>query len=292
MPRPTRTIGDAGGADLLELPVPTRPTTSMPMPNSTAGPLIPENIMEFMNALPVTGEVVEWILAFREALRKLLGDVDRVAVRVDTYCDLINASPRSGAIEIIQIASPTKKASETVVTTELRNDLPPSAKFRAEVLASGPEGVAYHVPDCYDYYYRGTAYLGSILLLRERSRTPISERTRAAMKGLEPFIIFAFSDVVTRHHYMQPIDRVFNSILTEVSRESNLSVQDLRILSLMLMGLSYKQVADRMELSIDTIRKHTKRIYRKTRTGSLPELFAKYFSPRMGIEGLGEENSL
>lgn len=292
MPRPTRTIGDADGADLLEPPVPTRPTTSMPMPNRNAGPLIPDNIMEFMSSLPITGDVVEWMTAFSEALRKLLGDVDRVAVRVDVACDLINASPKAGAVEVIQAASPSKKASETVVTTAQRNDVPPSAKFREELIASAPDGVVYHMPDCYDYYYRGTAYLGSILLLRERSRPPISERTRTAMKGMEPFIIFAFSDIVTRHHYMQPIDRVFNSILNEVSIESNLSVQDLRILSLMLMGLSYKQVADRMELSIDTIRKHTKRIYRKTRTGSLPELFAKYFSPRMGIEGLGEENSL
>jgi DNA-binding CsgD family transcriptional regulator len=112
------------------------------------------------------------------------------------------------------------------------------------------------------------------------------------MASLEPFLIFALSDLVTRHYYAKPIDRVFTDILRELSLDSGLSTQDIRILSLMLLGYSYKQVADRMELSIDTIRKHMKRIYRKTRTGSLAELFAKYFTPRLGIEGLGEDNSL
>lgn len=282
--------GDLADVEVAEIPA-SHPFAAHPA--GKTGPLIPDHVVNFLNDLPMTGDVVEWIDAFRDTLRRMLGDVDRVAIRVNTHCNLNNPEEQDTVmVEHVQHARNSHRHTDTIVDTKPWEGRAPAEQFIDELQALGHSLSEYHPPVNFDYYYAGSAYIGTILLFRERGKQPISERTRSAMKALEPFLVFALSDLVTRHHYAKPTDRIFNGILDEVARSSNLSVQDIRILSLMLMGLSYKQVADRMELSIDTIRKHTKRIYRKTRTGSLPELFAKYFSPRLGIEGLGEDESL
>ncbi|HVZ38530.1 MAG TPA: LuxR C-terminal-related transcriptional regulator [Candidatus Kapabacteria bacterium] len=290
MPRIIRKTADGDIAELPERPAAVRLNAGL-SGGSPGTPLLPDHVVEFLNALPMTGNTVDWINGFRDALRKLLGDVDRVAVKINENCYL-NDPGRHQPLAVSMLRTGSNKVAETAVMAMAIGGTAPSHAFIEEIRSIGHNLDEYHPPLCYDYHYDGTAYLGSILLFRERVKAPISERSAEAMQALEPFIIFALSDVVTRHHYEKPIDRVFSEILMQVARESNLSTQDIRILTLMLMGLSYKQVADRMELSIDTIRKHTKRIYRKTRTGSLPELFAKYFTPRIGIEGLGEDDGL
>lgn len=286
-----RTIRKTAESDLIDIP--TRKAAVPPARGLGAAPavpaLVPDHIVQFLNALPMTGDSFEWNYAFRDALQKLLGDIDRVGLKINLNCNLIHPEHYRPGIEVSQHAG---RESDTLLSTDSFETSWPSQQFIELARVSGTSFEEYHTPTTFDYYYKGTAYLGSIVLLRERRRTPISERTLDAMKALEPFIVFAMSDLVTRHNYSKPIDRVFGDIMREVAAEARLSTQDVRILTLMLMGLSYKQVADRMELSIDTIRKHTKRIYRKTRTGSLPELFAKYFTPRIGIEGLSEEESL
>lgn len=256
------------------------------------GPVMGEHLVQFLNALPMTGDLVAWINGFREALRKLLLDVDRVAVRVNINC-ILNPDERTGTpiVEISQVATDAKRQSDTTISTTPIG-LNRSRQMIEDISQMGNDLEEYQAPECFDYFTDGGSYLGTIILLRDRGKSTISERTVTLLRDLEPFIKFALSDLVTRHHYLRPTDRLFSLILAEVALESNLSTQDIRILALMLMGLSYKQAADKMDLSIDTIRKHTKRIYRKTRTGSLPELFAKYFTPRLGIAALGEDDSL
>ncbi len=266
------------------------PRTAVAVPEN--GPYLPDHVVQFLNALPTVGDMTAWMELFREGLRTFLGDIDRVAVRVNPNCPLEWPEDYNPSSRITQLVLDPIKASETVMMTTQLNDLAPSASLLLDLASNGHQLDEYHAPLCYDYYFAGKAYLGSVLLFRERGKSPISERTRNVMASLEPFMVFVLSDLVTRHFFARPVDRLFMEILSQVADEGNLSSQDTRILSLMLLGLSYKQVADRMDLSIDTIRKHTKRIYRKTRTGSLPELFAKYFSPRFGIEGLGEDDSL
>lgn len=286
MPRPTRKDSDMPIAEILPGSPPEAPSrTALP-------PLVPDHIAQFLNSLPMTNDRIKWLEAFRDALQMLLGDVDRVVVSVDTYCDLLYPETYRPSIDIAQYTSSSNDDATTSLTTAQR-----TGKGRADALLEDFQRLGYpladyHSPLAYDYYYARQAYLGTILLLRDKNRPPVSQRTIDAMRTLEPFLTFALSDVVTRHYYAKPLDRVFNDTLAEISRDANLSIQDFRILSSLLMGYSYKQVADLMEVSLDTIRKHIKRIYRKTRTGSLAELFAKYFTPRIGIQGLGEEDSL
>jgi DNA-binding CsgD family transcriptional regulator len=51
---------------------------------------------------------------------------------------------------------------------------------------------------------------------------------------------------------------------------------------LLAYGYSYKQCADKLGISITTLKKYCSIIYRKTETRSQGELFARYFAPRLG----------
>lgn len=284
MPRQSRKL-QANVEEITEMQT-TPPSGGSP---GTSG--VPEHIIKFLNALPVTGDVLQWIEGFREALRLVLGDVDRISVKINTNCDLANPNRSQNMLEINQHMVKEKNSPETFEVTTGDKDKVGEQVIK-EFREQGHPIDDYHPPHYFDYYYEGKAYIGTLLLLRDRSKTPISAKTVETMKALEQFILFALSDLVTRHYYARPIDRVFYDLLLNMVREAGLSSQDMRILSLMLLGYSYKQVGDKMDVTIDTVRKHMKRIYRKTRTGSLAELFAKYFTPRLGIQGLGEEDSL
>lgn len=285
MPRQSRKSTQNAVNAVAEIPTPPTVEISMELVE------IPTNILRFLNELPMMGDVVQWIEGFRDALRKMLGDVDRVTVSVNTNCDLINPEKYLPHVAIKQYPQQMGESSETVVAS-LDNGSTPSQQVLEDLRQLGHSLDGYYPPNAYDYYYAGCAYLGTILLFRERSKSPISEKTNATMHALQNFMNFALSDLVTRNYYFRPINRVFYDILIGLVREAGLSMQDIRILSYMLLGYSYKQVGDRMKVTIDTVRKHMKRIYRKTKTGSLAELFAKYFTPRLGIQGLGEDEMI
>ncbi|MDB5035933.1 MAG: LuxR family transcriptional regulator [Chlorobi bacterium] len=287
MPRHTKKLPKADAVELMGIE--EQPITQ----TDQAASLIPEHILRFLNALPMTSDTVEWINAFREALRELLGDVDRIAVSVDLNSGLSNSSSVLPDLAITQHMSADADTLSSIVTASEQGTYASPSEFHLqEFQRLGYPLGDYHDPYGVDYYYEGKVYVGTIFLFRERAKPPISDRTLIAMSALEPFLTFTLSDLVTRNSFVKPIDRIFYDILRDVANEAGLSVQDRRVLSLLVLGYPYKQVADRMDLSLDTIRKHMKRIYRKTRTGSLAELFAKYFTPRLGIQGLGEDDSL
>jgi len=56
----------------------------------------------------------------------------------------------------------------------------------------------------------------------------------------------------------------------------NLSPREQTVLESMAKGLTYKQTADQLEISIDTVRTHVRRIYEKLHVKSNTEAVAKY----------------
>jgi DNA-binding NarL/FixJ family response regulator len=56
-----------------------------------------------------------------------------------------------------------------------------------------------------------------------------------------------------------------------------LSPRELDVLKALAKGLSYKMVADELEISTDTVRSHVRKIYDKLHVHSLPEAVSKVF---------------
>lgn len=67
---------------------------------------------------------------------------------------------------------------------------------------------------------------------------------------------------------------------TQVNPEYSLSERETQILDYLTKGYSYKMMADQLEISIDTIRSHIKKIYKKLQVNSATEAIYKFTQSR------------
>lgn len=243
-------------------------------------PGVGRSIIEFLNALPTTSIVTDWIVAFRAALATFLGDVDRVSINVDINVDLEDPDETRAGQIVTQHVETTARSRMAITVARGRNERP-SDRLLADAARAGFPAHSYHPPVAFDYYHGDSVYIGSIILWRNLMESPVSGATLALMAELEPFILFALSDIVARNKASRPIDTAFSDALRRMNADAELSAQEQRIVILQLMGHSYKEMADMLSVTVDTVKKHFKQIHRKTDTRSQSELFAKYFTFRI-----------
>jgi transposase len=253
---------------------------------STPAMGISAQAIRFLNALPTSSDAVEWGSKFRTAIREVLGDVDRVSVNVNLDCSLSNPEEYRPGMTITHRVTGGQTEDGSLAVE--KRGMKPSERLLEDVRRQGFQFDLYHTPCAFDYYYGGHAYLGTILLWREIGKPAVEEATVRLMAELEPFLIFALSDLVARHQSERPIGRVFHDALEDLVAEAELSPQEERIVVLQLMGHSYKEMADILSVTVDTVKKHFKQIHKKTRTRGQAELFAKYFTSRLVPERFGE----
>lgn len=252
-----------------------------PHPNGLdSGRGINRRVIDFLNALPTTDDSRQWVIDFREALATFLGDVDRISINVDLTFDREDAETSQIVTQHVQ-SSPTARSRMAITVARDRAEAP-SQRLLREARAGGFPVAAFHEPTSFDYFFGGGAYLGSVILWRNRSEPPISKETVGVMAELERFILFALSDIVARNKAARPVDTAFSDALRRMNADADLSAQEQRIVILQLMGHSYKEMADLLSVTVDTVKKHFKQIHRKTGTRSQSELFAKYFTFRLG----------
>jgi DNA-binding CsgD family transcriptional regulator len=237
--------------------------------------------------LPCTGDVVEWITEFRQALIVLLGDVDHISLNINRSCDLENPETYRPDLTITEHVSTAPGSDGSVVVES--TDEPPAIRLLHSFKKQGQQLDQFHPPVYFDYYYKGSAYLCSMFLWRYTDKSPISEKTIELIRELEPFLNFAFSDIVARNQQARPIDGVFREAVNRMATEGDLSSQERKIAYLRLLGHSYKEMADLASIAIDTVKKHVTQVHRKTRTRSQSELFAKYFTNRYAIGVIDDE---
>ncbi|MFO1478105.1 MAG: response regulator transcription factor [Verrucomicrobiota bacterium] len=68
----------------------------------------------------------------------------------------------------------------------------------------------------------------------------------------------------------------FRKAKPAATKETHLSPREEMVLNCLAKGLTYKQIADQLEISIDTIRTYLRRIYEKLHVQSRTEAVAKY----------------
>ena len=98
------------------------------------------------------------------------------------------------------------------------------------------------------------------------------------LKNTAPEIIAAsIKEVVSGGAAMTPAiaRKTLQFFQKPLKHNAKLTEQEQQVLKLLVDGLSYKMIADKMNVVIDTIRYHIKKIYEKLHVHSAPEAVAK-----------------
>jgi DNA-binding CsgD family transcriptional regulator len=244
-------------------------------------PLSTGALLELMNGMPLELGLLEGINGVRTRLMVLLEDVDRISISVNTSCDLERPERYRPNLSISQRADHADRLDEGMQVQTLKNPESPGQELLEQMRTGGFPFDRYHPPIAREITYGGTAEVGTIVLWREIEKRPISERTITILEHLRPFLVYVFSNLVTRHHYANPRDRVFYSALREMAQRARLTAQEQRIISYRLMGYSYKKIAAELGRTEGAVKKQLASVHRKTGTQGHSELFAKYFTPRL-----------
>ncbi len=246
-----------------------------------AFPFTSAQLLRFLSDLPLTPKLPVLVDSFRKVLQTLLGDVDRISISLNVHCDLLNPEQYSPDIVITQSNKGTKFINPLQKQSSAEDGSEHFARLLDNLRRQKFPFQHYHQPHSFVYYYGGSAYLGIMVLWRERTKPNVSKRTLYAMESMRSFMIFVLSDLVARHNMARPIEHAFDSALQGLMTETGLTMQERRIMILQLLGLSYEEVADTLNVSLNTVRYHLRSIYNKTGAHSQAELFAKYFTPRV-----------
>ncbi|MEX2368149.1 MAG: response regulator transcription factor [Balneolaceae bacterium] len=102
-------------------------------------------------------------------------------------------------------------------------------------------------------------------LLKHTSLPEIKESIRALLDGGAPMTPQIARKVI--NHFKAP--------KKEIKPENGLTPREQDIVNGLVDGLSYKLIADRYDISIDTVRAHIRNIYRKLHVNSKAEVIAK-----------------
>ncbi len=83
--------------------------------------------------------------------------------------------------------------------------------------------------------------------------------------------------------YMSPniARKVTEYFLPKKHRETNLTPRQSQVVDAIVDGLSYKMIADRLSISVETVRDHIKKIYKKLEVNSKSELVRKKMEGRI-----------
>lgn len=240
------------------------------------------HLLEFMNSMPVTGDIVEWIYGFREALKRLLGpgSVHRISININFNYGNPNSNPTKAAkmyavsycingqlpIELFSYASDIEKYVQEK-----------PAKLLDQMQKVGFPLDEYQPPLCFNYYDQN--YLGSIFLFRYRSPQPIPDWAVEIMYKLHPFIFFALSGAVARRVSADPSQPAFTNFLDKQDMALGLSEKERLVFMLELLGHPRTEIAKRLDISLHSIHKYVQSINRKAGTNRLLEIIVRQIAP-------------
>src|SRR6516162_7901725 len=117
-----------------------------------------------------------------------------------------------------------------------------------------------------DQIFKALAAGAAGYLLKRSSPTKLLQAIREVQAGGSPMSSSIARKVVAS----------FQKSKQSGEKEVHLSPREEAVLNCLAKGLTYKQIADQLEISIDTIRTYLRRIYEKLHVQSRTEAVAKY----------------
>lgn len=119
-----------------------------------------------------------------------------------------------------------------------------------------------------DQIFKALAAGASGYLLKRSSPTKLLQAIREVHAGGSPMTSSIARKVVASFQKSKPT----------AEKQTHLSPREEMVLNCLAKGFTYKQIADELDISIDTIRTYLRRIYEKLHVQSRTEAVAKYLS--------------
>jgi DNA-binding CsgD family transcriptional regulator len=237
---------------------------------------LPGALLDFLNALPSSSDLLEWTGQMRDALRTLVPDVDDIGIAINGHF-IDESTPLAGSgIWLIETSTPILEKRVFVDGTSH------ARRISDWMRNSGIALERFHPPLILEYN-EAPVQLGAMVLLRERDKPPISAGSLEILGALESFFAHLFVEYLVRFRAAHPGAPALYNAMSTLAEECGLTQQERRVLNLRLFGLSYKDIADRLSISITTVSQHLAAAHRKAGVHSQTELFAKYFAPHLGL---------
>ena len=113
-----------------------------------------------------------------------------------------------------------------------------------------------------------------------RSRNDFTREEKDLFDRLSPHIFLLYRSAQNQVYLSQAFQYfdTFTALGSKLASEHNLSESEVRLLPDILFGCTYKEMAEKHFISMETIRSHIKHILKKTGTKTRMELIGKFFT--------------
>lgn len=236
-------------------------------------------LVEFLNLLPSTLNLKEWVPAFRNALRVLLPYAERIGVNVNTSADLRDGGATTADMRVLEMNDSNDSNSGTRMTAMDMRYMSSIEGLLANMKAKGVDFDAYHPPVIREIYHSRTIYLGTIIALYPRSGPDWTGTAEELLDRLQPFLTFCLIDAIARQRVHEPQRREFQVLFDDFGQDHGLSHREREVLIMHVFGIPYEEMSRSLSIAPATIRSHIASIHRKTRAGSRGELLALLLGP-------------
>ncbi|HVZ38688.1 MAG TPA: helix-turn-helix domain-containing protein [Candidatus Kapabacteria bacterium] len=229
------------------------------------------------------GAFADWLRGVNGAIAGVFDDVDLAHFIPNVNVNLWNPSDYRPTI-VMANGGDSEPLMAPISREEWNNDAFHIQRMLKQLADHRFKADRYHPPKAFVYYYCDTAYLGTLLLWRELGKPPISRQTLEILDSLAPTLKFVLIDLVARHMAVWPHMHTPTETASHLARSFQLTPQETRILVLQFVGRSYEQIAEILNISLNTVRTHVKSIYAKSGTHGHSDFTARYLTPLADIE--------
>jgi DNA-binding CsgD family transcriptional regulator len=232
-----------------------------------------------MNELPMNLPLPEWIDRIRMVLASEFPDIDRISICLNINCPLESPEGYEPRLHISE--HPFEVSEDVTAITVNTLEKSPSEYHLAEFRRLGMPLDDLHPPVIIEYRYRGMAYLGTTFLWRKREEGEISPESIALFRSLEPFLTMVYTYAVLCNRISHPIEVNIHRELEDISAKYGLSIQEQRVITARILGLSLKETANALNIREDSTKKLAQKAYRKCGCTNHVDFVAQFITPRM-----------
>lgn len=241
-------------------------------PEHVSGGSDDSRVIAILNALPmIPGAFDDEVAAFAQRLPSLFTDVDSITI---TPTDSTYPEPRPSERHQRKKRrrSDWKKKAVTTDTATVRN-----GALNTWVVAEPGQGGEIVMP-CPGNAGEPIA----TVTFYPPPGVSLGNDTIESLPAVMNFITFVLTDLQARCWFLESRHLpTIEQIAAKIADDAELTEQDYCVLRLILKGATYNEAARELGLSVETVKKHMKKIYDRTNTMGLANLFGRYASTQM-----------